>query len=100
MDVYYDLDGLFFEWDEDKNRSNRLKHGVSFEEAAEVFFDDFARVLRAESEDGEQRVAFIGESDAARLLLVVHTERGVRTRIISARPPTIHERRWYERGLR
>lgn len=100
MDIYYDVDGLFFEWDEEKDRSNRMKHGVSFLEAAEVFFDDFMLVLRTEDDADEHRIAVIGESDAARLLLVVHTERGVRTRIISARAPTIHERRWYERGPR
>lgn len=100
MDVYYDINGLFFEWDEEKDRTNRIKHGVSFMEAAEVFLDEFMLVIRDDDDADEQRVGVIGESAAARLLLVVHTERGVSTRIISARAPTTHERRWYERGPR
>ena len=39
MDKVFELQGLQFEWDEDKNTSNQKKHGVRFEEGAEVFFD-------------------------------------------------------------
>lgn len=103
MDVQFHLFGLDFEWDSQKALTNEAKHGVSFEEAAEVFFDPFARIAETGSEV-EQRYFILGYSELPRLLLVVHTERtanvtsrGV-TRIISARPATPSERRQYERG--
>lgn len=43
MDITYRLQGVTFEWDEQKARGNVEKHGVTFEEAAEVFFDPFCR---------------------------------------------------------
>jgi hypothetical protein len=54
MDVVYRLQGLEFEWDENKARGNVEKHGVTFEEAAEVFFEPFYREGDA-SVDTEQR---------------------------------------------
>jgi len=95
MDIIYRLQGVEFEWDEDKAKSNIQKHGVTFEEAAEVFFDPFYQTGNASTDD-EQRDFIIGYSLSQRLLLVVYTERGERTRIISARPTTRSERRLYE----
>jgi uncharacterized DUF497 family protein len=95
MDRIYRLQGIEFEWDENKARSNIENHGVTFEEAAEVFFDPFYQEGDASTEN-EQREFIIGYSLAQRLLLVVHIERGERTRIISARRATRHERRLYE----
>lgn len=95
MDIIYRLQGVEFEWDEDKAKSNIRKHGVTFEEAAEVFFDPFYQRGDA-SMDDEQRDFIIGYSLSQRLLLVVYTERGERTRIISARPATRSERKLYE----
>lgn len=95
MDVIHRLQGLEFEWDESKARSNAEKHGVTFEEAAEVFFDPFHREGDA-SVDEEQRDFIMGYSLSQRLLLVVHTQRGERTRLISARPATRTERKLYE----
>lgn len=95
MDVVYRLQGIEFEWDESKARNNVQKHDVTFEEAAEVFFDPFYRMGDA-STAYEQRYFGIGYSLSQRILLVVYVERGGRTRIISARRATRHERKSYE----
>ena len=95
MNVVYRLEGIEFEWDANKAQSNIEKHGVTFEEAAEVFFDPFYKEGDA-SANNEQRYCIIGYSLAPRLLLVVHVERGVRIRLISARPVTTAERKLYE----
>src|SRR5262245_13649222 len=95
MDILYRVQGLEFEWDEEKARGNVDKHGVTFEEAAEAFFDPFHQSGDASTED-EQRDLAIGYSLSPRLLLVVHTERGRRMRLISARPATRAERKLYE----
>ncbi len=84
-----------FEWDEDKARANQAKHGVSFEEATSVFLDiDYLLVPDRTHPD---RFVALGYSRLARLLLVVHGERGQRIRIISARRSSRRERRAYER---
>jgi uncharacterized DUF497 family protein len=95
MDIIYQLQGVAFEWDADKAQSNIEKHGVTFEEAAEVFFDPFYQSGDT-AEEGELREFILGYSIAPRLLLVVYIEREERTRIISARPATRHERKLYE----
>lgn len=87
----------FFEWDDDKAILNIEKHGVSFEEAATVFEDVFSITERDEiSSDSEGRFFTIGLSLIDRVLLVVHTERDERIRIISARKATRSERTTYE----
>ena len=89
-----------FEWDSDKAASNLLKHGVSFEEAATVFEDAFALTVEDSAHsEVESRLVTIGISNVSRLLLVVNTERGDNIRIISARPPSPAERRFYESQL-
>jgi len=95
MDIIYRLQGVEFEWEENKAWSNVEKHGVAFEEAAEVFFDPFYQRGDASVND-EQRDFIIGYSLYPRLLLVVYTKRGERTRLISARPVTRFERKLYE----
>jgi uncharacterized DUF497 family protein len=74
-----------FEWDEDKARTNEVKHGVSFPEAASVFGDPLAVTfddpLRSADED---RYLTIGLSATGRVLIVSHTDREAATRIISA----------------
>ena len=97
MDKVFEFQGLQFEWDEDKNASNQRKHGVKFEEGAEVFFDA-ASVFDDASVGGERRDSVIGFSLSARVLLVVFIERGERTRIISARRATAQERNDYEKN--
>ena len=95
MDVIYRLQDIEFEWDVNKARSNVKKHGVTFDEAAEVFLDPFYQAGDATVDD-EKREFIIGYSLTPRLLLVVHTQRGKRTRIVSVRPATRHERKKYE----
>ena len=60
---------LLFEWDEAKNRTNRRKHGVSFEEARTVFLDENARLIAdPERSDDESRFVLLGLSIRLRLL--------------------------------
>jgi uncharacterized protein len=97
MVVVYRLQGVEFEWDDQKARLNITNHGITFEEAAEVFFDPFYQYGDATpTEVSEQRDFILGYSVAQRLLLVVSTERRERTRIISARLATRAERKQYE----
>jgi uncharacterized protein len=97
MDTVYRLQGVEFEWNIQKAQDNVEKHGVTFEEAAEVFFDPFYQYGDATPADADEHRDFIlGYSVKQRLLLVVYTERLERTRIISARPATRAERKQYE----
>jgi len=88
-----------FEWDPSKATSNRKKHGVSFEEAQSVFYDEFALQFYDDehSRDDEERFLMLGMSAEARLLLVCHCERksGEVIRIISARRATTRESKFY-----
>lgn len=96
MDTVYHLQGHEFEWDDTKAEINISKHGITFEEAAEVFFDPFYRTGEASRDEQEERDYIIGYTFSNRLLLAVYTERTHRTRIISARPVTRTERKQYE----
>ena len=88
------------EWDAAKAVSNKKKHGVSFEEAKSVFFDDFAIQFYdpEHSELEEDRFLMLGLSSNSRLLLVCHCEKnaGHTIRIISARKATKTESKFYE----
>jgi hypothetical protein len=88
-----------FEWDPEKARRNKQKHGVTFEEAATVFLDPLSLTIPdpAHSTD-EDHFVILGESGRPRSLVVAHVERGRKIRIISARVATKHERRDYEEG--
>ena len=88
---------MFFEWDRNKDAQNRKKHGVSFREAATVFDDPLSTTFPdlAHSED-EQRHITIGRTERGTMIVVAHTEEEDTVRIISARPATRHERRFYE----
>ncbi len=92
----YSLQGIAFEWDPRKAEANRRKHSVELELACEAFFDPFLRVLDAGSEGGEARQAVVGLTSDWQLLYVVFAERDEVLRIISARPATPAERRFYE----
>ncbi len=96
MDVSYTLHEIGFKWDDRKARKNLRKHRVSFEEACEVFFDPFLRVVDAGLVDGEQREAVIGMTVNWRLLNVVYFEDSEVLRIISARTVEKTERQLYE----
>lgn len=95
--MIFQLEGIEFEWNEEKYAVNLRKHGVKFEEAAEVFFDPENRFGDA-SVGSEFREYVIGYSLSDRILLVVFVERAVRMRIISARRATPQERKEYEEG--
>lgn len=80
-----------FEWDEAKAKSNIEKHGVSFDEARSVFYDD------SHSSIGNDRFIMLGLSSFLNVLTVCHCERndGNTIRIISARKATKNERKHY-----
>ena len=87
-----------FEWDSTKATANIKKHGVSFEEAHSVFYDEFAvQFFDEDHSSDEERFLLLGMSTGARLLLVCHCEReaGDIIRIISARKATRRESTFY-----
>jgi uncharacterized DUF497 family protein len=93
------MDGAF-EWDVEKAKSNLQRHGVAFEEAATVFFDSLSTTIPDPLHSGEEnRFVITGLSQQQRHLVVVHTDRGEKIRIISARQATPSERKKYESGI-
>lgn len=91
---------LIFEWDDAKNLKNRAKHGVSFEEAQTVFFDENA--IEFEDPDHsteEERFLLLGYSHRLKILVVCHCYRSGESsiRIISARRATKKEQSVYAR---
>ncbi len=88
-----------FEWDPVKAVENLKKHGVSFDEAASVFADPLALTFDdPDHSASEERLITFGESIQRRLLVVSHTPRAPRIRIISVRRITRRERKIYEEG--
>jgi len=86
-----------FEWHETKAVANLGKHGVSFNEAATIFADALSNVFPdPDHSNDETRFLVIGISEASRILVVSHTYREERIRIISAREATQKERKFYE----
>lgn len=93
---------LQFEWDDNKNISNRKKHGVWFEEAQSVFDDPNGRLfIDPQKGKGEDRYVLIGFNAHANLFVVIHCYRKSDSviRIISARKATKAERKFYEKGI-
>ncbi len=89
---------ISFEWDSRKASANLRKHGVSFEEAKTVFFDEHARLIDdPDHSEDEDRFVLLGLSQSLRLLLVCHCYRadGEVIRVISARKATRSEARFY-----
>jgi uncharacterized protein len=89
---------LRFEWDKEKNKSNISKHGVSFEEAKSVFYDDFAKLISdPDHSNNEARFILMGMNQSLKLLVVVHVYKDNDNiiRIISARKATKNERKYY-----
>jgi uncharacterized protein len=97
MDVYFVFNDITFVWNDLKSRINPLNHdGVTFEQAAEAFFDPFLITVDASRND-EERDAVIGLDTRWNLLYVVNIERDHdMIRIISARKATTQERNEYE----
>jgi uncharacterized DUF497 family protein len=86
-----------FEWDTAKASSNEKKHGVSFSEASEVFFDYHSSTVRDPDHSmDEERYLIFGVSKGGKYLVVSYTERNDRIRLISARQMTSKERKAYE----
>jgi hypothetical protein len=88
------MTALRFEWDENKNRVNRHKHGISFEEAATVFADDYALlIVDPDHSDLEDRFILLGMSSSLRIIVVCHCYQVSEDviRIISARKATRKE---------
>lgn len=83
-----------FEWNQRKSRLNQRKHGVGFEEATTVFYDEYARLIDdPEHSEDEDRFVLLGISAKLRLLVVCHCYRDAQhiIRIISARKATRRE---------
>ena len=92
----------YFDWDENKNRINLYKHGITFEEASTVFFDDRALLFDdPEHSLDEDRFLLLGMSENAKVCIVCHCCRESDTviRIISARQATRKEEQRYVRGI-
>ena len=91
-----------FEWDPNKARSNQVKHGISFEEAATVFRDPQAlSIFDDEHSSNEDRWITIGISNAGRLVVVCHTfqkedESNVAIRVFSSRKANKKETKQYK----
>ncbi|NEP77293.1 MAG: BrnT family toxin [Okeania sp. SIO3C4] len=84
-----------FEWDENKNQQNIRKHGITFEEATEIFYGIVFTVIDERYDYGEICEISIGAIQGVIIITVVHTERNGNIRIISARKATLKERRIY-----
>lgn len=86
---------LYFEWDEEKAKTNLNKHGVSFETAAKVFFDQNRIEIYDEAHSHGDEDRFITIGMAGEVLFVVYIERQPNIRLISARLANARERRLY-----
>ena len=92
-----------FEWNEEKNQSNLIKHGIPFEQAKSIFDDPNILTFRDSRVDyGETRLISIGQiflssQDKIMMIVVVHTQRRNTTRIISARKANEREKKRYEK---
>ena len=88
-----------FEWDDAKAVANEAKHGVSFAEAMTVFGDPLSLTgYDPQHSDDEDRYVTMGQSVDGRLLVVSHTDRSEKIRVISAREASRGERKDYEDG--
>jgi uncharacterized protein len=85
-----------YEWDPNKARANRKKHGVDFADAALVLEDPLGLTQSDLDAEGEERFITLGEDPGGQLLVVVWAPRGEDIRLISARRATVAERRQYE----
>ena len=100
--MYNIIIGMYVTWDEEKNRSNQKKHGVSFEEAETVFYDDDSVLFDDPDHSfGEERFLIIGITSTEKLCIVSHCYRDDNEvlRIISARKATKNEQNIYWNNL-
>ena len=92
------MNGMTFSWDDRKERENRRKHGISFDEATTVFADERARLKHdPDHSEAKDRFVLLGFSAKLRILVVIHAYRQNENeiRLISARKATRNERRQY-----
>jgi len=92
------MDELHFEWDQNKNEQNQKKHGISFQEARTVFFDENAvEFFDEDHSDWEDRFLLLGLSARFRILMICRCfrEEDSIIRIISARKATRNEQKFY-----
>ena len=95
------MDTIKFEWDEHKNEINKKKHGLSFETAQEVFYDNEAILFDdPDHSEEEERFLIIGMLKSSKICIVSHCYRNSDTviRLISAREATKNEKKFYFRG--
>lgn len=93
------MEDIIFEWDENKNEINKRKHGLSFEEAQEVFYDDNAILFDDPYHSfGEERFLIIGMIKSSKICIVSHCYRNSDNviRLISAREATKREKKTYQ----
>ena len=90
------METIKFEWDENKNRTNQQKHGISFDEAQKVFYDENAILFDdPDHSKEEERFLIIGVTTNEKICIVSHCYRDNIIRIISARKATKSERKTY-----
>ena len=87
---------MSYEWDPEKNRTNRKKHGVDFSDAVSALEDDDALTMQDEDFDEEDRFITLGVDALGRLLVIAYTWRDENIRVISARRATGREQSAYE----
>lgn len=93
------MEDIIFEWDENKNEINKRKHGLSFEEAQKVFYDDNAILFDDPDHSfGEERFLIIGMIKSSKICIVSHCYRNSDNviRLISAREATKREKKTYQ----
>jgi len=101
MEYMYNIiiDKIIFEWDEEKNQINIVKHGISFLEAQTVFYDENAVLFDdPDHSEYEDRYLIIGIAKSEKICIVSHCYRGMEdniVRIISARKATKSEQQFY-----
>ncbi len=84
-----------FDWDPAKSAANLNKHGISFDEARNVFDGPILTWVDDRRDYGENRHVSLGALSPAAILVVIHTERGDKIRLISARNANRRERKVY-----
>jgi uncharacterized DUF497 family protein len=92
---------MIYEWDEEKRSSNVRKHGLDFEDVAEVFDDPYGIEIIDDNDYDEERLIFVGLLNGVIVTAVVFVDRDENVkRIISFRKASAEERRLYENGYR
>ena len=95
---YNNQAGMNYEWDDAKNRSNMAKHGLNFEDAAQVFDGPCVTFEDDRYPYGEERFLTLGLL-AQRLVVIAHSPRDEATRIISMRKGNRREQKIYQERL-